>query len=241
MSQIIKYVTFPALEHASPDGLLAMGGELDKDTLVSAYAQGIFPWFNKDQPVLWWSPDPRLVLYPDEFKLSKSLRKRLRKPNYSVSINQHFEDVIHACATRGAASARAAQEQTWISLEMQQAYTELHRHNYAHSIEISADGKLIGGLYGIALGHVFFGESMFSRHTDASKIALFALCKWLQHKEFQLIDCQVASDHLFSLGAREISRNSFIESLANIPYTQTDTNFNQGFEQYWSENVINKL
>ena len=241
MSQTIKYIDFPALEHANPDGLLAMGGELDKHTLVSAYAQGIFPWFNDDQPVLWWSPDPRLILKPDEFKLSKSLRKRIRNSDYSLTANEHFTDVINACASRGATSLETASEDTWITEDMRSAYIDLHASCYAHSIEVCHQAKLVGGFYGIALGSVFFGESMFSRHTDASKIALFALCQWLIKRRYNMIDCQVSSRHLISLGAKEISRSAFIHALKNIDINQADTNFKQGFEQYWADNVINTL
>ena len=241
MKENINYVDFPALEHADADGLLAMGGGLDKDTLLSAYAQGIFPWYNQGQPILWWSPDPRLVLYPSEFKLSRSLRKRIRNSAYSVTINEHFAEVISACQTRGAASLEAVQEDTWISEDMRRAYIELHRHNYAHSIEINHNGELIGGLYGIALGSVFFGESMFSRRSDTSKIALFALCQWLQEKQFSVIDCQIASNHLISLGAREINRGTFVKLLKNINIKQSDTLFKQGFRRYWTDNVISTL
>lgn len=241
MSQTIKYISFPALEHATPDGLLASGGQLNKDTLVSAYAQGIFPWFNDNQPVLWWSPDPRLVLYPDEFKLSKSLRKRIKNCGYTVTANQRFIEVIKACATRGASVGESVQEQTWISQDMRQAYTDLHNNSYAHSIEVCDQGTLIGGLYGVSLGSVFFGESMFSRRSDTSKIALFALCQWLLNKRYRLIDCQISSSHLLSLGAREITRSCFIDSLQQLNIEQADTNFSVGFEQYWADNVINKL
>jgi len=241
VTEQIKFIDFPALEHASPEGLLAMGGDLDQNTIISAYAQGIFPWFSEEQPVLWWSPNPRLVLYPKEFKLSRSLRKKIRNKGFQLTANQQFSDVIAACAMRGADTVEDAPEDTWITSGMKQAYIGLHNNSYAHSIEVSLDGRLVGGLYGIALGSVFFGESMFSRTSDASKVALFALCQWLQERQFKMIDCQVSSNHLLSLGARKIDRSSFISALEKIDIQQADNKFNLGFEQYWSENVIKSL
>jgi len=224
---MIEFQPFPDLHHADHDGLLAMGGDLSVDTLVSAYAQGIFPWFNEGQPILWWSPNPRLVLYPDQIKISRSLRKNI-KNKYQVTCNQAFDKVIHACALRGHEEA-SSQESTWITQEMHQAYIKLHKAGYAHSIETWHQNELIGGLYGVCLGQVFFGESMFSRKPDASKTALAYLCEHLKNKHFRLIDCQVASDHLFSLGAVEISRNEFLAALVDININEPSPDFGDVF------------
>ena len=222
---MVNYVTFPDLQEANEDGLLAMGGDLSVDTLVSAYAQGIFPWFNHDQPILWWSPDPRLVLFPDRIKISKSLAKKIRQARYSVSCNQAFEQVISACALRGKAKPTeptTPHQETWITESMHQAYLQMHRAGYAHSIEVWDQQNLLGGLYGVLLGKVFFGESMFSRAPDASKLALVALCRHMQRSGMALIDCQVASEHLFSMGAEEIARDQFIQQLAHIDLAHID-------------------
>jgi len=240
MSQGITFVAFPDLHHASPEGLLAMGGGLDRNTLVSAYAQGIFPWFNHDQPVLWWSPDPRLVLFPAEFKMTRSLRKRLRNAGFNCKIDHQFERVIKSCAQRGVPDTQTNQH-TWITEEMLDAYQDLCHAGYAHSIEVYLEEQLVGGLYGIAMGKVFFGESMFSFQTDASKVALFYLCEWLYEHNYQLIDCQIASNHLLSLGAREISRDEFMQCLNDIDIQQTTANFGNGFTDHWQNNVIKKL
>lgn len=234
----MNYVNFPALNNANEDGLLAMGGDLCLDTLVSAYVQGIFPWFNDDQPILWWSPDPRLVLYPEQIQISKSLAKLLRQQRFHVTCNEQFERVIKGCALRGATEKTTSTDkaQTWITDSMHQAYMNLHASGYAHSIEVWHNKELVGGLYGLAIGDVFFGESMFSQVSNASKVALVALCRFLLHKSFRVIDCQVASDHLFSMGAQEISRNDFINHLQNIDIDQANPNFADGFRD-----VINTL
>jgi len=234
----IQYVHFPSLNNASDDGLLAMGGNLSLDTLISAYQQGIFPWFNKDQPILWWSPDPRLVLYPEQVNVSRSLKKRLRKKQYTVSCDEAFDDVIKGCSIRGLDKPLDSQADTWITSSMLDAYSDLHQSNYAHSIEVWQGEHLAGGLYGIVLGKVFFGESMFSNQTDASKVALVALCKWLLKNQFSMIDCQIASDHLFSMGAVEIPRSDFVAHLDNIDINQNSANFSTGFKQYFSETAI---
>ena len=197
---------FPDVELAltEPDGLLAIGGDLSTPRLLSAYHQGIFPWYNEDQPILWWSPNPRAVLFPEELKISRSLRKTLRKNLFEFRFDTAFARVLHACA-----APRAKQDGTWITREMAQAYEQMHRLGYAHSVEVWQGQELVGGLYGIALGQVFFGESMFSRVSDASKVALVALVERMQKHKFQLIDCQVASAHLSSLGARNIPRKEF--------------------------------
>ncbi|RBP48480.1 leucyl/phenylalanyl-tRNA--protein transferase [Arenicella xantha] len=235
---MIQFVQFPALNNANEDGLLAMGGDLSRDTLVSAYAQGIFPWFNHDQPILWWSPDPRMVLQPTQFKLSRSLRKTLKRTPFRVTVNTAFEQVISACALRGIESPNAPIADTWITESMHNAYLGLFAEGYAHSIEVWLDQRLVGGLYGVALGDVFFGESMFSRESDASKVGLFYLCQWLNHLNFKLIDCQVSSAHLISLGALEMSRTDFVDALQSIDIQRSKPNFSSGFERFANENVI---
>ncbi len=202
--------SFPPLEKAEtyPNGLLAIGGDLSPQRLLHAYKRGIFPWFSENEMIQWWSPDPRMVLYPDEFHCSRSLAKSIRKNAFEFSLNQSFEDVIQACS-----EPRKTQQQTWITGEMKQAYTGLHNTGDAHSIEIWKQRQLVGGLYGIAIGRVFFGESMFSRVSDASKAAFLALSRLLADSGFQMIDCQVYSAHLETLGAREIDRGVFEEKL----------------------------
>lgn len=207
----LHYSSFPPVENAltEPNGLLAVGGDLSPHRLVEAYCKGIFPWFNEDEPIYWWSPDPRMVLFPAELKISRSLRKTLKKDHYQIRVDTQFEQVMQACA-----APRQGQAGTWIHPQMVAAYTQLHELGLAHSVETWIDDKLVGGLYGVALGKVFFGESMFSRVTDASKIAFVHLVKQLQCWEFGLIDCQVRTQHLSSLGAREISRSDFGQALA---------------------------
>ncbi|MFC1685254.1 leucyl/phenylalanyl-tRNA--protein transferase [Pseudomonadota bacterium] len=201
---------FPSANQAEkePNGLLAVGGELSPTRLLSAYRHGIFPWYSEGQPILWWSPDPRTVLFPEHLKLSRSLRKTLRKQEFSVSIDMCYEKVIQACA-----EPRDGDEGTWITPAMATAYTQMHELGHAHSVETWRGSELVGGLYGIAIGKVFFGESMFSRATDASKVALAHLVSRLTEWGFRLIDCQVYSQHLISLGAEEISREDFIQHL----------------------------
>lgn len=194
-----------------PNGLLAAGGDLRPERIVTAYRRGIFPWFNDDEPILWWSPDPRCVLIPSELHISRSLRKTLRRSDYRVSFDTAFEQVITACA-----SPRSYSQGTWISPAMQHAYTELFHLGYAHSVEVWVDDQLVGGLYGLAMGGIFFGESMFSRRTDASKIAFAHLVEHLKNRGYALIDCQVYNDHLASLGAREIPREEFIGQLNSL-------------------------
>ncbi len=201
---------FPPLARAllEPNGLLAAGGELSAERLIDAYQHGIFPWYSADQPLLWWSPDPRMVLMPSELKISRSLGKRLHKPDFEVRIDSAFETVMRACA-----APRDGQAGTWITDDMVAAYTELHRRGLAHSVETWIDGELAGGLYGVALGRMFYGESMFMRATDASKIALAHLARQLHRWGFGLIDCQMQTSHLASLGAREIPRDDFVRQL----------------------------
>ena len=204
---------FPPVEQAlsEPNGLLAAGGDLSPQRLLAAYRQGIFPWYEAGQPILWWSLDPRAVLFIHEFRMHRSLRKRLRTSDMTVTLDQAFADVMCLCAQ----TPRAGQRGTWITAEMIEAYNRLHRLGYAHSAEVwSADGELVGGLYGVALGRVFFGESMFSLRSDASKVGLTALACQLQRWGFRLIDCQQATRHLAFLGAREILRRDFVQFLA---------------------------
>jgi len=203
-------IGFPdvTLAETEPNGLLAIGGDLSPQRVLGAYRRGIFPWYSAGQPILWWSPAPRMVLYPGELHVSRSLRKSLRRRGYEVSLNQAFADVIRACA-----APRDAQPGTWLLPEMIDAYGELHRAGFAHSIEVWLGEELVGGLYGIALGQMFFGESMFSRKTDGSKVAIALLAELSLKQPFRLIDCQVYTEHLASLGAREISRELFQATL----------------------------
>ncbi|HEY0664724.1 MAG TPA: leucyl/phenylalanyl-tRNA--protein transferase [Gallionella sp.] len=204
---------FPPVESAlrEPNGLLAAGGDLSAARLLAAYQHGIFPWFNPDNPILWWSPDPRMVLFPDEFRLSRSLSRTLRRSDHEVRFDTAFEQVMRACA-----APRADQQGTWISEDMIAAYVTLHRAGHAHSVETWMDGKLAGGLYGIAIGRMFYGESMFSAASNASKIALAHLARQLERWRFGMIDCQMNTAHLASLGAREIPRTEFIVRLQDL-------------------------
>ena len=194
-----------------PDGLLAVGGDLSPARLLYAYRHGIFPWYHEDQPILWWSPDPRAVFFPAEFQVSRSLRRRLKRGGFEVSLDSAFAEVMTACA---APRAQQPEGGTWISPAMQAAYGELHRLGFAHSAEIRMEGALVGGVYGVALGRVFFGESMFSRVTDGSKIALACLARHLARHGFALLDCQVSSEHLQRLGCSLIPRGDFLALLS---------------------------
>jgi leucyl/phenylalanyl-tRNA--protein transferase len=197
----------PGSALSNPDGLLAIGGDLSPERLLAAYRRGIFPWFEQGQPILWWSPDPRAVLSPGTIHVSRSLKRTLRRDLYTVSVDQDFTGVITACAETRAGTG------TWITPEMIRAYTELHRLGFAHSVETWSGGELAGGIYGVALGGAFFGESMFSTRADASKVALVALGELLEDRGVELIDCQVASDHLSRLGARLMERGAFLDRL----------------------------
>ncbi len=205
-----KYI-FPPAELAESDGLLAVGGDLSVERLVLAYSKGIFPWYSDDTPILWWSPDPRLVLFPEELKISKSLKQTIRKGVYRVTVNTAFEAVIRGCATVD----RKAGEGTWITLDMIAAYVRLHEAGYAHSVESWLGDELAGGLYGVMLGRAFFGESMFARKTDASKVAFALYAAELFEKGIEIIDCQVTTEHLKRFGAREIPRAEFLNRLEN--------------------------
>ncbi len=204
---------FPPHEFAtiSPNGLLAAGGDLSAERLSEAYRNGIFPWYSDGDPILWWSPDPRMVLDPAKVRVSRSLAKVLRNRSYEVRFDSAFDQVMAACA-----APRPGQQGTWITPELQQAYLGLHRLGHAHSIETWIDGELAGGLYGVALGAVFFGESMFSQVRDASKIALVHAARYLQLAGFRIIDCQMHTDHLESMGAIEMDRDGFLHLLAEL-------------------------
>lgn len=204
-------LSFPPLETAlrEPNGLLAAGGDLRPERLLAAYRHGCFPWYQEGQPLLWWSPDPRTVLFPDELHVSRSLRKRMRNGDYRVTFDKAFAEVIQGCA-----GPRSYADGTWITTPMQDAYVRLHEMGVAHSVEVWQQGQLVGGLYGLAMGELFFGESMFSRATDASKVGFVTLVERLREWGFALIDCQMPTRHLESFGARSIPRAAFAEALA---------------------------
>lgn len=211
MSHIIPYLDtdaeFPPPETASPRGIVAYGGSLSAKRLTAAYQQGIFPWYNIDEPPLWWSPDPRMVLFPERLHISRNARKLINKGVYAVTYNHCFTDVIKQCAM----VKRKRQDGTWIHPQMIEAYNELHKTGIAQSVEVWQDKELVGGLYGIRLKHIFCGESMFSKRDKASQIALIFMLK--EHSEIKLVDCQVYNDYLASLGAQEISRADFLSLL----------------------------
>ena len=202
-------IIFPPPQLADKIGLLAVGGDLCEERLLLAYSLGIFPWYSEDEPILWWSPDPRLVLYPDEIKVSKSLEKVIKKGLFDVTFDAAFGQVIKLCALAG----RRENEGTWIVRDMIDAYRALHESGYAHSVEAWKDGILAGGLYGVSLGGCFFGESMFTLESNASKVAFAGLVKYLKENSFDLIDCQVTTAHLKQFGAREIPRSLFLKQL----------------------------
>lgn len=204
-------IQFPSTDQAlkDPNGLLVIGGDLSPEFLLTAYSQGIFPWFEEGQDVHWWTPSPRMVLYPNEVHCSKSLKKHIKKIEWKVKVNSRFEEVIDACADTRLDNA----EGTWITHDMRAAYIELHQQGFAHSIEVYNGEELIGGLYGLGLGQIFFGESMFSYRTNASKMAFLFMARWLRKRGFPFIDCQVSNPHLVSLGAREIYRADFEQTL----------------------------
>lgn len=215
---MIRWLTgddpFPPAEEAlrEPNGLLCAGADLSPQRLLAAYRAGIFPWFSPGDPILWWSPAPRMVLFPAEFRVSRSLRRTLRSERFAVSLDTDFAAVIKACAT----TPRAGQAGTWISAAMQAAYRELFELGVAHSVETRVDGRLVGGLYGIAIGRMFYGESMFSHVSDASKVASAHLARFLEQQGFGMIDCQMHTRHLESLGARELPRAEFLSRLREL-------------------------
>jgi len=202
-------IAFPSPNFTSDDGLLAIGGDLNQKRLLLAYSMGIFPWYAEAEPILWWSPDPRLVLYPEELRISTSLKKAIKKDLFHITMDQAFEQVITACAK----IRREKEEGTWIVQDMIEAYCKLHESGFAHSVEAWQDDTLAGGLYGVSLGKCFFGESMFTIITNASKVAFVALVNYLKALSFNLIDCQVKTEHLISFGAREIPRDRFLKQL----------------------------
>lgn len=207
--RLIDQIVFPPPEEAEPDGLLAVGGDLSSERLLLAYQLGIFPWYSERQPILWWSPDPRLVLEPEEFHVSRRLRQILNKGVFKVTFDQAFESVIRACAS----APRPGQDGTWITPEMQEAYIRLHKEGFAHSVESWLDGELAGGIYGVSLGRCFFGESMFSQKSNGSKVALARLVERLKAWKFSMLDAQMPTRHMISLGAKEIPRAAFLKRL----------------------------
>ncbi|HEX9880615.1 MAG TPA: leucyl/phenylalanyl-tRNA--protein transferase [Candidatus Binatia bacterium] len=207
--RLIDEIVFPPPEDAQPDGLLAVGGDLSAERLLLAYELGIFPWYSEGQPILWWSPDPRLIIQPGDFRVSKALRQTLKKGIFRVTFDQGFEQVIRACSE----VPRKGQHGTWITAEMRDAYIALHKLGYAHSVESWFEGELAGGLYGVCLGRCFFGESMFFLKPDASKVAFAILLDQLVKWEFHMVDAQMTTRHLISLGAKEIPRSEFLQRL----------------------------
>lgn len=202
-------IWFPPVDKASQDGLLAVGGDLSIERLLLAYKSGIFPWYNQGEPIIWYSPDPRMVLFPNKLIISKTMKKILGRGEFDVTFNQNFEEVITHCKN----VSRGDQKGTWITNEMQRAYTKLHKLGYAKSVEVWQDKKLVGGLYGIDLGTVFCGESMFSKVANSSKVAFIYLVEKLKKEKYSIIDCQVYTSHLASLGAEEIPRTEFLKYL----------------------------
>lgn len=212
---------FPPVEMAwsEPDGLVAMGGDLSTTRLINAYQSGIFPWFSPEEPIYWWSPDPRAVLYPHKINFRRSLRKNMRNKGYRISFDHCFAEVVRACA-----APRSDDNGTWITQEMYHAYIELHKLNIAHSVEVwNSDNQLVGGLYGVDTGKVFSGESMFSRERDTSKMAFIALAYLTQQRGYELIDCQIENPHLFSMGAENIPRQQYIKILENSSFINTNS------------------
>lgn len=221
---------FPDPRKAPSDGPLAFGGDLSAGRLLSAYSQGIFPWYDERAPILWWSPHPRFVLYPEEFRVPRRLRRVLGRPGWKVTFDTVFASVIQACAD----VPRPGQDGTWITLEMERAYCDLHDHGFAHSVECWRDGELAGGLYGVALGSVFFGESMFFQLPDASKIALVRLVETLHAKGFTLVDCQQETENLARFGARAVPRDLFLDHLKNAVLAPT----HRGSWSDWASDVV---
>ena len=209
--QLTEKIIFPDPKLAEENGLLAVGGDLSTERLLLAYSKGIFPWYSAGDPILWWSPSPRLVIFPDEFKVPKRLTRLIKQKKYEVTTDQAFQQVIMACAN----ATNRQEKGTWIDRDMVKSYTRLHELGYAHSVECWMDDELVGGLYGISLGKIFFGESMFSRQSNASKVAFVYLAEKLLEKNFDLIDCQLKTEHLMQFGAREIPGNDFQDHLAH--------------------------
>jgi len=216
--RLTETIAFPPPHLADKDGLLAVGGDLSQERLLLAYQLGIFPWFLEGEPYLWWSPDPRLILYPEELVISKSLRKTIKQDTFQITFDSAFHQVIQSCAY----TRLKKNEDTWIVQEMIDAYCNLHTSGYAHSVEAWINGKLEGGLYGVALGKCFFGESMFSNKSNASKVAFVHLVEHLKKKSYKMIDCQVTTAHLKRFGAREIPREIFLKQLERATNWPTD-------------------
>lgn len=215
---LTEELIFPDPREASDEGLLAYGGDLSPDRIVSAYCLGIFPWYDPASPdIMWWSPNPRMVLYPDKFRMTKSLKKRITRQEFEIRIDSAFEQVIDKCGK----VPRIGQDGTWITEEMQDAYIHLHKLGIAHSVECWQNDKLVGGLYGISLGQMFFGESMFHLVSDASKVAFYHLSELSKTLGFSIIDCQMHTDHLESMGAEEISRESYLQVVEDNPVDKT--------------------
>jgi leucyl/phenylalanyl-tRNA--protein transferase len=218
-------VVFPPVDHAAKSGLLAVGGDLSPERLLAAYREGIFPWYDDGGPILWWSPDPRFVLFPNELRISRSMRQFLKKGVLRVTVDQAFREVIAACRT-----PRPGQDGTWITAEIREAYGALHDLGFAHSVEVRQEGELVGGLYGVSLGRAFFGESMFSAVPNASKTALITLVPLLKERGFDLIDCQVETAHLAGLGARPVPRREFCALLKeSLRHETFRGNWGEGF------------
>ena len=229
ITELRKDHIFPNARHGSDEGLLAYGGDLNPNRLLTAYRKGIFPWFSEGDPILWWSPNPRLVLYPDEFRESKSLRRVIRNRGYEIKFDSNFEAVIDHCAK----VPREGQEGTWLTPEMREAYLELHNMGFAHSVETYFEGELVGGFYGVAMGKAFFGESMFALMPDASKVALRILSNIFVEKCYDFIDCQVETPHLVSLGAKLINRDIFLDKLDEALTKPSDI----GSWSEWSQDI----
>ena len=210
MYRLTDALLFPSPEQASDEGIVAVGGDLKPERVMLAYRKGIFPWFESDDFLLWWSPDPRMVLFPEQVKISKSMRAVLRKKQFEVTFNKAFDSVVEACAK----VKRFGQNGTWITPGLMEVYSTLHTQGHAHSVEVWEEGVLVGGLYGIDLGTVFCGESMFSKANNASKVALISLAKELKKNKYKLIDCQVPTQHLVSMGAESIPRAEFLTYLS---------------------------
>lgn len=215
--ELTNELVFPHPSQAEDDGLLAIGGDLSTERLLQAYANGIFPWFNEGEPILWWSLNPRLVLFPEKLRVSKSLKQTIRSKKFAVTFDENFEEVIRQCAV----AKRIGQKDTWICKEMIEAYIKLHHKGFAHSVEIKFDGQLVGGLYGISLGRIFYGESMFFKMPDASKVALYCLVEKLKSWDFMVIDAQQDTPHMRSLGAETIPLDAFHEILKKSTKYQT--------------------
>lgn len=209
MYYLTSELYFPPVDNASAEGILGFGGDLSSERLILAYESGVFPWFEEDQPIIWWAPNPRMVLFFDELNISKSMRNIFNRNTFRITFNQEFRSIITSCQQ----SKREGQTDTWITNDMIEAYCKLHDLGIAKSVEVWQNKELVGGLYGIDLGHIFCGESMFSKVSNASKVAFITLAKELQSKNYQLLDCQVYNEHLYSLGCREIPREQFMSIL----------------------------